>query len=332
VNAAPEKLQFLLDLQQGLGGCVPFDRWMHEALYHPKFGYYTANIRGIGRRGDFVTWPALNDSLGRAIARWILRNKPPGRLHVVEIGAGSGELGASVIKALGWLNRARYHIVEISPRLRQAQQERLGSRAIWHASVAEALTASRGVAMVVSNELVDAFPCRVFQHDREGWVELALRVEEGRVIEEWISRPLPNASAFKHSWPLGQRVEVGESFGDWRRNWLPGWRAGHMLTIDYGDRCPALYLRRPRGTLRAYGHHQRLEGRDVYAGFGLRDLTADVNFTDLQSEPALSTVSFGTLSAFLTEYDPTWLKEDAARVLDAPGGAGEAFKVLVQTR
>jgi len=37
-----------------------------------------------------------------------------------------------------------------------------------------------------------------------------------------------------------------------------------MLTIDYGDTCPALYLRRPRGTLRAYAHHQRLEGYDVY--------------------------------------------------------------------
>jgi SAM-dependent MidA family methyltransferase len=331
VNTAAARLQFLLDLQKSLGGCIPFDRWMHEALYHPTFGYYTVNIREFGRRGDFTTWPMLNDSIGRAIGRWILRNKLPGRLKVIEIGAGSGELAASVIKAIGWWNRPRYHIVEISPRLRQAQQERLGSSAQWHTTISEALTASRGSALIISNELVDAFACRVFKKDPEGWSELALRVEERRVVEEWISRPLPDSSAFALSWPIGQRIEVRESFQNWLGEWLPAWESGRMLTIDYGDECPALYLRRPMGTLRAYAHHQRLEGRDVYAGFGLRDLTADVNFSDLRREPALSVTSFGTLSAFLAENDRSRSK-DCLQSLHALGSAGEAFKVLAQRR
>ncbi len=332
MNAPAEKLQFLLHLQKSLGGCVPFDRWMHEALYHASYGYYTANIREFGRRGDFTTWPTLNDSLGCAIGRWILRNKPSGRLNVIEIGAGSGELAASVIKAIGWWNRPRYHIVEISPHLRRAQQKRLGSRALWHVSVAEALTASRGAALIVSNELVDAFPCRIFRKDPEGWSELALRIEESRAVEEWISRPLPVSSVFMHAWPVGQRIEVHESFQDWRRGWLSAWESGSMLTIDYGDECPALYVRRPRGTLRAYAHHLRLEGREVYAGFGLRDLTADVNFSDLQYQATVSHTAFSTLAEFLAKNDPSWLKDPAARALHAPGGAGEAFKVLVQTR
>jgi SAM-dependent MidA family methyltransferase len=332
VNAAAEKLQFLLDLQKSLGGCVPFDRWMHEALYHATYGYYTANIREFGRRGDFTTWPTLNESLGRAIGRWILKNKPSGRLNIIEIGAGSGELAASVIKEIGWWNRPRYHIVEVSPRLRQAQQERLGSRALWHLSVSEALAACHGAALIVSNELVDAFPCRVFRKDPEGWSELALRIEEGRAVEEWISRPLPISSVFMHAWPVGQRIEVHESFQDWRRGWLPAWESGSMLTIDYGDECPALYMRRPRGTLRAYAHHQRLEGREAYAAFGLRDLTADVNFSDLQREATVSTTAFGTLAEFLANKDPSCLQDSTAQILRAPDGAGEAFKALVQTR
>lgn len=332
MSATAEKLQFLLDLQKSLGGHIRFDRWMREALYHEKFGYYTANIREFGRRGDFTTWPALNDGLGRAIGRWILENKSPGRLNVIEVGAGSGELAASVIKAIGWWDRPRYHIVEISSRLRQAQQKRVGSRAVWHANVSEALAASRGAAIIISNELVDAFPCRVFKKDRDGWRELALRIEETRAAEEWITGPMPDSTAFLHPWPADQRIEVHESFHVWLRGWLPFWESGTMLTIDYGDTCPALYLRRPKGTLRAYAHHQRLEGREAYASFGLRDLTADVNFSDLQRQEALSTTAFGTLAGFISNSNPSAVTDHISLILHAPGGAGEAFKVLVQTR
>ena len=150
---------------------------MHEALYHTEFGYYTANIREFGRRGDFTTWPALNEGLGRAIARWALENRPSRRWDLIEIGAGSGELAASILKTIGRWSRPRYHIVEISPPLRQIQQRRLGSSAIWDASVPEALAASRGTALILSNELVDAFPCRVFKKCPDGWRELALRLE-----------------------------------------------------------------------------------------------------------------------------------------------------------
>ena len=139
-------------------------------------------------------------------------------------------------------------------------------------SVPEALEPSGGTALILSNELVDAFPCRVFEKRPDGWRELALRLDDGRIMEEWVFRPLPESTVFLHPWPDGQRVEVQESLQVWLHGWLPAWRTGTMLTIDYGDTCPALYFRRPGGTLRAYAHHQRLEGRDVYGGFGLREI------------------------------------------------------------
>jgi SAM-dependent MidA family methyltransferase len=332
VSSTAEKLQFLLDLQEDLGGCIRFDRWMREALYHEKFGYYTANIREFGRRGDFTTWPAVSDSLGVAAGRWILQNKPSDRAPIVEIGAGNGELVTSIIKAIGWWKRPQYHIVEVSSRLQEVQQKRLGSKAVWHASVLDALEVCGGAAMIISNELVDAFPCRVFKKNGDGWRELALRIEQKAVVEEWISTALPSSTVFLGSWPIGQRVEVHESFHAWLREWLPGWKSGSMLTIDYGDVCPELYRRRPNGTLRAYAHHQRLEGRDAYAGFGLRDLTADVNFSDLQREPNLVTRAFGTLAEFLSSSGGFDKKDRVSRELPLSGGAGEAFKFLVQTR
>jgi SAM-dependent MidA family methyltransferase len=332
VSGNADKLQFLLDLQDDLGGCIRFDRWMREALYHEKFGYYTANIREFGRRGDFTTWPMVSESLGVAVGRWILGNKSSERAAVIEIGGGNGELAAAVLKAIGWWKKPRYHIVEISSRLQEVQQSRLGSKAVWHATVCEALEVCHGAAIIISNELVDAFPCRVFKKHDDGWRELALRIEEKALVEEWISTPLPTSTVFFQSWPVGQRVEVHESFRLWLRGWLPGWTAGSMLTIDYGDLCPGLYRRRPNGTLRAYAHHQRLEGREAYAGFGLRDLTADVNFSDLQQEPALCTTAFGTLSEFLSAHAHLTRKKGGSEVLSPPGGAGEAFKFLVQIR
>jgi SAM-dependent MidA family methyltransferase len=332
VSDTGAKLQFLLELQRNLGGCIPFDRWMREALYHSKFGYYTVNIREFGRHGDFTTWPALNENLGRAIAQWALRNKQPGRWDLIEIGAGFGELAASVMKAIGWWGRPRYHIVEVSPRLVQAQRNRLGSRVLWHGSVSEALAATDGTALIVSNELVDAFPCRIFKKERSAWRELAVRLDSGRVGEEWLTRPLPESVTFSHPWADGQRVEVQESYQMWLRDWLPGWRAGSMLTIDYGDTCPALYFRRPAGTLRAYAHHQRIEGHELYAGFGTRDLTADVNFSDLLAESAFAATTLTTLADFISEHDPSAERDRTANALFSPGGAGEVFKALIQTR
>jgi SAM-dependent MidA family methyltransferase len=332
VSDTAGKLQFLLDLQKDLGGCIPFERWMHEALYHKDFGYYTANVRKFGRRGDFTTWPALNQGLGRAIARWALENRTPGRWNIIEIGSGSGELAELVMNSIGWWNRPRYHTVEVSPRLMEAQRNLLGSRAIWHSSVSEALAATEGTALIVSNELVDAFPCRVFKKEPIGWRELALRLDAGRIVEEWLVRPLPESSALSHPWPDGQRVEVQESYRIWLREWLPAWRVGSMLTIDYGDTCPALYFRRPQGTLRAYAHHQRLEGLDVYAGFGTRDLTADVNFSDLLKESAYSATTLTTLAEFIRKHDPSPGRDRTAAALYSPGGAGEAFKALIQAR
>ncbi len=97
-----------------------------------------------------------------------------------------------------------------------------------------------------------------------------------------------------------------------------------MLTVDYGDHCPALYQRRPRGTIRAFAHHQRLEGAEAYAAFGKRDITFDVNFTDLANwgdELGLRTVHDETLGDFL---------KSQGVVASLGEEAGEAFRVLVQ--
>lgn len=107
-----------------------------------------------------------------------------------------------------------------------------------------------------------------------------------------------------------------------------------MLTIDYGDEMPALIHRRPRGTLRAYFHHQRFEGLEIYHRFGRQDLTADVNFTDLRAwteRCGWRTASLGTQAGFLAAHGTTRSGLHDAQLADHTG-AGAAFKVLESVR
>jgi SAM-dependent MidA family methyltransferase len=253
------------------------------------------------------------------LAAWVRRHRNVGGGNVIEIGAGTGDLAAGLLRALGWWRRPAYHIVEVSPPLRAEQQRRLGRRVTWHDSPAAALAACRGRALILSNELFDAFPCRIFRWSAGAWQELHLRRAGGRFAEIWHpAEDRPESTVWDQPWPDGQRVEVQESARLWLAEWLPHWQAGRMLAIDYGDLCPALYHRRPGGTLRAYAHHQRFEGGEATAGFGTRDVTVDVNFSDLRAwvDPA---AAVGPLGAFLAA--PTELAE-----------AGEAFKVLEAAR
>jgi SAM-dependent MidA family methyltransferase len=323
MSQAAEKLAHLAALEEAGGGRIRFDRWMEAALYHPAFGYYAASIRGIGRRGDFTTWPVADRSLARGLAEWIRRHRNEGGGAVIEIGAGTGELADGVLRELGWWRRPAYHIVEISRPLRAEQQRRLGRRATWHESPAAALAACAGRALLLSNELFDAFPCRIFRRAATGWDELFLRRDGGRFQEIWSPADArPESTVWEHPWPEGQRVEVQESIRPWLADWLPRWTAGRLLAIDYGAVCPALFHRRPRGTLRAYAHQQRFEAPEAYAGFGTRDLTVDVNFSDLAGmlDPRAVVT---TLGAFLQP-----LAALPARLAEA----GAAFHVLETCR
>ncbi len=336
-----DALDFLLALQETAGGIIPFERYMQEALYHPEFGYYSNHIRTIGRRGDFATSVTLGEALGAALAVWVHEHRiEAGRQwHVIEAGAGTGELARTLLRRLGmWRRRGLvYHIVETSPVLRAGQKSRLRPfRVAWHDSVAEALAAAGGHAVILSNELIDAFPCRVFERRGGRWFEVGVRIDQGRAVEALLERPVPPSSAFESAYADGQRVEIHVSAAEWLASWAACAKAVRMITIDYGGWADDLYRRRPRGTVRAYFHHQRFEGIEVTHRFGRQDITCDVNFTDLERWGEClgwRTTDRLTQAQFLARHGTTRRPiaiHDAA--LADHSGAGAAFKVLIQER
>ncbi len=260
---------------------------MARALHDPQSGYYARRISSIGRRGDFTTAPMLSDAPARAIAAWAAKAMgETGCSDLIEIGPGEGTLAAAVLRHLPWHSRwrTRLHLVETSAPLAKRQHELLGSRASWHLHLRDALVACGGNAVIFSNELVDAFPVRRFQKTNDGWQELAVHFDDARQARESLlpPAPLPDSSGFLADHPVGQCIEVHESYHRYLTEWMPFWKSGRIITIDYGATADKIYHRRPRGTVRAYLLQQRLEGTAIYDNPGRQDLTADVNFTDLQ--------------------------------------------------
>jgi SAM-dependent MidA family methyltransferase len=316
---------------------ITFERFMDRALHDPERGYYARRITGVGQRGDFTTAPMLSNAPARAIAAWVRRAMLEARcLNLIEIGPGEGTLASAVLKSLPWHVRwrIRLHLVETSAPLAERQRQLLGKRATWHRSMNEALAACGGDAVIYSNELVDAFPVRRFQKTTAGWQELAVHFDEPRHAHESLLPPdlLPDSSAFLEPHALGQCIEVHDSYRRYLTGWLPAWKSGRMLTIDYGATAENLYHRQPRGSVRAYLLQHRLEGHAIYDNIGRQDLTADVNFTDLQnwSRPWVSEQRLTSFGEFLKG---TLNAQDRAdRTLMDEGGAGNAFLVLDQKR
>ncbi len=281
--------------------------------------------------------------MGRSVASWLLRLQSDltadGRWLVVECGAGDGSLAQQIVSMLPARARSAldYRIVEISPILVEEQQQRLENTGCvsWHDSVARAV-ADRPAA-VISNEFVDAFPPGVFRWEKNGWRELGVDMNgEVQPLSEAVAHAASSLLSRWHDAPDGRRIEVHFTYRDWLRGWLPRKAHTEMLTVDYGGEAAELAeYGRMEGSLRAYDKHERLTGRSVFEHPGSRDITADVNFTDLQlwgQELGLQTVELMEQRDFLLQHvDQACLQEEAARYLLDPLGAGSAFKVLWQS-
>lgn len=309
---------------------IPFEAFMQKALHDPKSGYYARQIRTVGRGGDFTTLPVIaTQNLAQAIASWVADAVAlTGCRDLIEMGAGTGQLLAELRRRLPLRIRwkMRFHVVETSETLRLQQRASFSGKLRWHDHASAALRACDGRAILISNELVDAFAVRRYQKTPDGWREMAVHFgENGEAIESLLPvAALPESSIFSDRAPHfgnGQMVEVHSSYQKFLTEWLPQWKAGKLLTIDYGWRVKDAYVRQPRGSLRGYLFHQRMEGLQIYQHLGRQDLTADVNFTDLVdwSERWAEVQSLDSLNAFMSRWGAS-----------SVGDAGDQFLVLDQ--
>jgi SAM-dependent MidA family methyltransferase len=276
------------------GGPLPFEAFMRLALYHPEGGYYATRVPGSG--GDYGTSPSLTPWFGRLVARelggmWEAMGRPD-RFTVVEAGAGRADLAAGVLAFAGDLGdlgaSLRWRFVEHFGEISQLQRRRLGALAAsaeWSQQLRPDPHDRAGCGCVLAHEVLDNFPVHVLEVAPLGDVcEVYVAAEGGRLVERLgpLSDPAlvtaANAAASRLS--PGHRLEVSVDLEGWIGEAAAAVDSGYLLIVDYGDVEPDLWLRNPRGTMVTYGPDGF--GEDPLADPGLRDVTAEVNFSAVE--------------------------------------------------
>jgi SAM-dependent MidA family methyltransferase len=238
---------------------------MQTALYGPD-GFYT---RGEPPARHFRTSVHVSPRYAAAVLD-LLRHvdaelSHPGRIDLVDVGAGRGELLGQVLAGAaaepGLARRIAAHAVEVAPR-----PAGLDPRIRWAASPPTAIT-----GLVVASEWLDNVPLDVVELTAAG--PTLVQVDTGTGAE----RPGPppdraDLAWLRAWWPLralGDRAEVGRTRCEAWAGTVRRIGRGIALAADYGHVKAA----RPGcGTLTGY-----LEGRAVPAiPDGSRDITAHV--------------------------------------------------------
>jgi SAM-dependent MidA family methyltransferase len=333
---------WIANIARAEGGRISFERFMDLALYDPRHGYYARHISTIGSAGDFATALTIGDALVRSVANWA-RNEARSlglpSLNIIELGGGGGQLARGILGTFRPWNRVQYQIVEISKPLQQRQERELrGPNIQWQDTIQAALDAVDGLAIIISNEFVDAFPCRRFERAADGWREILLSLDGDLWREQLGERPETlESSAFSIQCAASQRVETLGSYRRWLMKMLRHLARGTLLTIDYGGSPAEIYHRKPHGTMRAFYRHERLEGMEIYLRAGRQDLTADVNFLDLRAwgeELGLTTAALVDQTEFIRRWRPpgSTKRSKADDYLSNGKAMGNAIKVLHQRK
>jgi SAM-dependent MidA family methyltransferase len=338
------------------GGFISLARYIELALYAPGLGYYVAGARKFGADGDFVTGPELTPLYGSALARQIERIiDASGRREILEIGAGSGTLAASLLKAFAvskW-SALRYRILEVSPVLRERQQAMLASEMARTEATVEWLDRLPPTisGVVLMNEVLDAIAPHVVARRARQWFERGVVWRNDQLMQD--ERPLADTAV---------RALAAARFpvdGDYVSEVNPAAEAlvttlarrvdhGAVLIVDYGFPRHEYYVADRRdGTL--VGHYRHRMHTDPLLWPGLSDLTAHVDFTAIAEagERAGARVAgFATQAAFLLGCGILELLDrerpaESARYLRAaaavekllsPAEMGELFKVMLLER
>jgi SAM-dependent MidA family methyltransferase len=335
------------------GGWISFARYMELALYAPGLGYYSAGAKKLGRAGDFVTAPEISPLYGQTLARQVNQILEAGLDEVLEVGAGSGALAATLLEELERSGKVprNYLILELSADLRERSRDTLAARVphllervAWLNRLPPAFS-----GVVLGNEVLDAMPAHIVRVQggrleeggvgvRSARLDWSWRLASGELIE--IARAL--------DLPEGFRTEIQLAARGFLRSLAGVLEKGVALFVDYGFPQKEYYhSQRREGTLMChYRHHAH---SDPFFLPGLQDITSHVDFSAVAAAGragGLELVGYTSQAQFLvncgitdvmsrtpaedgTKFLP--LANQANRLMN-PAEMGELFKVIALAR
>lgn len=284
---------------------IPFAEFMDWALYHPQFGYYARQAEQLGIAGDFVTSAHLGNNFAELLAEQFAdmwrRLGQPATFDLVEMGAGQGLVADTVLRYLQQQQprcfaALRYTLIETSPALKAAQEDRLtpwqneAVSIVWR-SLAD-IAADSITGCFFSNELVDALPVHRVRLTPTGLQEQYVTGSENpQQPFTWSLGPLSTPALGQYfetlnieftcpPYAIGFTTEVNLAASSWLAEVAQKLRRGYILTIDYGYEADRYYSpARSQGTLQCYTQHAHHDNPLI--NVGQQDITAHVDFTTL---------------------------------------------------
>lgn len=340
-------------------GWMSFDEFMELALYAPGLGYYSAGGVKLGIGGDFVTAPELSDLFSACVARQCAEVLTETGGSILELGAGTGKMAATVLETLQSLRVTpqRYAILEVSADLRARQQlsldrlpRNLRERVVW----LEHLPEQSWSGVILANEVLDALPCERFVMRSSAVQALGVGtggtgtfVEREKAADAALAEAVTAiSSALPQPLADGYRSELCLRIAPWVAGVSAELKRGVVLLFDYGlPRAHYYHPQRNDGTLRC--HFKQRAHDNPFVNVGLQDITAWVDFTrvaEAATSAGLEVLGFSTQAAFLlgtdiqdaigraTDVATRARFASEARQLLMPGEMGEIFKAMALGR
>ncbi|MCH7637805.1 MAG: SAM-dependent methyltransferase [Proteobacteria bacterium] len=348
------------DKVNNAGGCISFAEYMHEVLYSPGLGYYSAGSAKFGAEGDFVTAPEISPVFGRVLARQCAQVlDATGGGSVLEFGAGSGKLAAEVLRKMAEIDALpdRYCIFEVSADLRDRQESFLNCEipefvdsVSWLNQLPEQ---HKGV--VIANEVLDALPVERFVRRSDHVAQLCVTVDHNEFVIVEREAPAVLASAVAaienglgRSLAEGFVSEVCLAATGWIGDLAELLQEGVAFLFDYGVSQREYYAEdRSDGWLRCHFRHHA--HNDALILPGIQDITAWVDFSAAAAaahEHGLDVSGYVTQAHFLmnggladelanfSDLPPAaqMTLSSQVKLLTLPGEMGESFKCLGLSR
>ncbi len=319
-------------------GPITVDQYLNMALYDPKDGYYFKDGI-IGRGGDFITSPEITQVFGELLAIFIIDQWSSVNsnydLHIIECGPGRGTLTLDILNTLqqyqAVYERTHVHLVEISPSLKEIQQEKLAEykNIQWHTAL-DKVPQCDGYTFILANEFFDALPIKQYCDTDDTTQERMVHIND----KGQLSFSPPDSDNIHEACPTYKIIMDNINL---RLHNAPG----SFLIIDYGDEAQ----NRRISTLQAVHDHKIAH---VFDKPGAVDISHQVNFNTLRDLVDSSILCYPLLTQgeFLKQLGidlrlqqllPGASAEQRMQLLSAcarltsPQHMGEIFKVFYAT-
>ena len=342
------------------GGQISFADYMHEILYAPGLGYYSAGSSKFGPAGDFITAPEVSSIFGTILARQVAEVlQQIDGASILEFGAGSGKLAVDMLTALEGADAlpVSYQILEVSADLQARQKQRLWDalphlmdRVQWLSELPQDFE-----GVMVANEVLDALPVERFVRHKAEVLQSCVAVQSQDFV--WKTSP---ASERLSSAVANIEADLGEALADgytsevslaaplWISDLAKSLKRGAVFFFDYGVSRREYYAHdRSDGWLRCHYRHRAHDNPLINPG--IQDVTSWVDFSAIAGaavENGLELLGYQTQSQFLMGgglenelhgFAELPLKSQLElsgqiKTLTLPGEMGENFKCLAVGR